>query len=132
LELRVVPETPQYVREQREATARSTVERLKALVGECKRLSNHSDQTYENLVKNPKLQALESQLQAEAKKHTNILQVQLKALLAIERMKQSQEQCTVQQHIHTIQRKVMEVTQWLQPVQDKAYQLFTEVESQGE
>jgi hypothetical protein len=25
----------------------------------------------------------------------------------------------------------MEITQWLQPVQDKAYQLFTEVESQG-
>jgi hypothetical protein len=30
-----------------------------------------------------------------------------------------------------IQRKVMEVTQWLQPVQDKACQLFTEVESRG-
>jgi hypothetical protein len=30
-----------------------------------------------------------------------------------------------------IQRKVMEVTQRLQPVQDKACQLFTEVESQG-
>jgi hypothetical protein len=25
----------------------------------------------------------------------------------------------------------MEVTQWLQPVQDKAYQLFIEVESRG-
>jgi hypothetical protein len=25
----------------------------------------------------------------------------------------------------------MEITQWLQPVQDKAYQLFTEVESRG-
>jgi hypothetical protein len=25
----------------------------------------------------------------------------------------------------------MEVTQWLQPVQDKAYHLFTEVEGQG-
>ena len=31
-----------------------------------------------------------------------------------------------------IQRKVMEVTQRLQPMQDKACQLFTEVESQGE
>jgi type II secretory pathway predicted ATPase ExeA len=30
-----------------------------------------------------------------------------------------------------LQRKVMEVTQQLQPVQDKACQLFTEVESQG-
>jgi hypothetical protein len=26
----------------------------------------------------------------------------------------------------------MEVTQWLQPVQDKAYQLFTKVEGRGE
>jgi hypothetical protein len=30
-----------------------------------------------------------------------------------------------------LQRKVMEVTQRLQPVQDKACQLFTEVESRG-
>jgi len=34
LELRVVPETPQDVRDQREETARSVVETLKALVGE--------------------------------------------------------------------------------------------------
>jgi hypothetical protein len=30
-----------------------------------------------------------------------------------------------------IQSKVMEVTQRLQPVQDKEFQLFTEVESRG-
>jgi hypothetical protein len=130
LELRAVPETPQDVRDQREATARSAVERLKALAGECKQLSNHSAQTYEKLTENPELQALESQLQ-EAKQHTEILQAQLKALSVVERMKRSQEKRTVQQQIHTIQRKVMEVTQWLQPVQDKAYQLFTEVESRG-
>jgi chromosome segregation ATPase len=76
LELRAVPETPQDVREQREATARSAVERLKALVGECKQLSNRSAQTYEKLTENPKLQTLESQLQ-EVKKHAEILQAQL-------------------------------------------------------
>jgi hypothetical protein len=130
LELRAVPETPQDVRDQREATARSAVERLKALVGECKQLSNHSAQMYEKLTENPELQALESQLQ-DAKQHAEILQAQLKALSVVERMKRSQEQRTVQQQIHMIQRKVMEVTQWLQPVQDKAYQLFTEVESRG-
>jgi hypothetical protein len=36
LELRAVLETPQYVRDQREATAYNAVERLKALAGECK------------------------------------------------------------------------------------------------
>jgi hypothetical protein len=46
-------------------------------------------------------------------------------------MKRSQEKCTAQQQIHTIQSRVMEVTQRLQPVQDKACQLFTEVESRG-
>jgi hypothetical protein len=74
LELRTVPETPQDVRNQREATAKSTVERLKALVGECKQLINHSAQTYEKIVENPELQALESQLQ-EAKQHADTLQV---------------------------------------------------------
>jgi hypothetical protein len=47
-------------------------------------------------------------------------------------MKQSQEQRTAQQKIHMIQSRVMEVTQWLQPVQYKACHLFTEVESRGE
>jgi hypothetical protein len=46
-------------------------------------------------------------------------------------MKRSQEQCTTQQQIHMLQIKVMEVTQWLQPMQDKACLLFTEVEIRG-
>jgi hypothetical protein len=66
LELHAVPETPQDVRDQREATARSTVERIKSLAMECKKLTDHSAQTYEQLTKNPELKALESQLQ-EAK-----------------------------------------------------------------
>jgi hypothetical protein len=55
LELRTVPETPQDVRDQRKATAKSVDERLKSLARECKQLSNHSSQTYENLTENPKL-----------------------------------------------------------------------------
>jgi hypothetical protein len=77
---------------------------------ECKQLSNRSAQTYENLTENPELQALESQLK-EAKQHTDTLQAQLKALSVMERMKRSQEKCTAQQQIHTIQSRVMEVTQ---------------------
>jgi hypothetical protein len=73
---------------------------------------------------------LDSQLQ-EAKYDAKNLQVQLKALSTIERMKRFPEQCTTQQQIHTLKSKVMEVSQRLQPVQEKACQLFTEVESQG-
>jgi hypothetical protein len=40
LELRAVPETPQDVRDQREATAHSAVERLKALALECKQVEH--------------------------------------------------------------------------------------------
>jgi chromosome segregation ATPase len=125
-----MPETPQDVRDQREATARSAVDRLKSLALECKQLSNRSAQTYENLTENPELQTLESQLQ-EANQHADTLQAQLKALSAVGKMKRSQEQRTAQQQIHTVQRRVMEVTQRLQPVQDKACQLFIEVESRG-
>jgi hypothetical protein len=49
----------------------------------------------------------------------------------MERMKRSQEKCTAQQQIHAIQSRVMEVTLRLQPMQDKAYQFFIEVESRG-
>ena len=47
LELHTVPDTPQDVRDQRDATARSIVERIKALAMECKQLSDCSAQTYE-------------------------------------------------------------------------------------
>ena len=57
--------------------------------------------------------------------------MQLKPLPAVERMKQSQEQCIAQQQIHTIQIKVMEVTQRLQPIQDEAFQLFIEIKGWG-
>jgi hypothetical protein len=130
LELCVVPETPQEIRDQREATAHNAVGRLKSLALECKKLSNQSAQTYENLTENPELQTLELQLQEE-KQHVDTLQVQLKALSAVDRMKRLHEQCTTQQQVHMIQSKVMEVTQRLQPVQDQACLLFTEVESQG-
>ena len=46
-------------------------------------------------------------------------------------MKRSQEQRTTQQQLHTIQSKVMEVTQRLQPVQDEACQLFEKIEGRG-
>jgi hypothetical protein len=52
-------------------------------------------------------------------------------MLVFERMKRSQEQCIAQHQVHTIQRRVMEVTQRLQPIQDEACQLFTEIEGRG-
>ena len=42
LELLIVLETPQYVRDQREETAQSVVERIKALTLECKKLTDCS------------------------------------------------------------------------------------------
>jgi hypothetical protein len=111
-------------------TAQSTVERIKALTEECKQLSSRSAQIHENLTENPELHKLESQLQ-EAKHEAEKLQVQLKALSPIEKMKWSHEQRIAQQQIHIIQSKVMEVTQQLQPLQDKACQLFIEIENQG-
>jgi hypothetical protein len=57
--------------------------------------------------------------------------MQLKALSTIEKMKRSHEKHVTQQQIHMIQSKVLEVTQQLQPLQDKACQLFLEIENQG-
>jgi hypothetical protein len=47
LELLTVPDTPQDVRDQRDATARSAVERIKNISMECKQISVHSAHTYE-------------------------------------------------------------------------------------
>jgi hypothetical protein len=47
LELQKVPSTPQDVRDQREATAHSIVERIRGLSLECQQLSIRSAQTYE-------------------------------------------------------------------------------------
>jgi hypothetical protein len=57
--------------------------------------------------------------------------VKLKLLSMVERIKITQEQHMVQQRAHAIQKKVMEVTQRLQPVQDEAYTHFEEIEGQG-
>ena len=55
LELHTVLETPQEVKDQREATARSIVERIKALTLECKQFIDRSAYTYDKLTKNPEL-----------------------------------------------------------------------------
>jgi hypothetical protein len=55
LELRIVPETPQEIRDLREATSRSVVGRLKTFALECKQLSARSAQTYETLAENPEI-----------------------------------------------------------------------------
>jgi hypothetical protein len=52
-------------------------------------------------------------------------------LTAVERMKRYQEQCAVQQHITTIQGRLMEVTQRLQLVQDEACTVFEKIEGKG-
>ena len=131
MELRTVPKTPQEIRYLREATARNAIGQLKTLALECKKLSARSTQTYENLTENPELQALEAHLQEE-KKHADTLQAQLKSLCSVDRIKRSHEKCTTQQQINMIQSKVMEVTQQLQPVQDKACILFSKIKIQGE
>jgi hypothetical protein len=95
LELQAVPSTLQEVRDQREETARSTVERIKALALECKQLNNQTAQTYEHLAEDSELRILEAQLQ-EAKQQESIVQAQLKQLTVIEKMKRLQEQCTIQ------------------------------------
>jgi hypothetical protein len=114
------------VRDQQKITSWSTIERIKEISEECKQLSRRSAQIYEN----PELHKLESRLQ-EAKYDAKKLQVQLKALSHVERMKRFPEKHTSHQQIHMLQSKVMEVSQRLQPVQEKACQLFTEVESQA-
>jgi hypothetical protein len=68
--------------------SQSAVERIKTLIVECKQLSGRSAQIYEQLYEDPELKKLESQLQ-EAKQHTDTVQVQLKLLSPIERMKRS-------------------------------------------
>jgi hypothetical protein len=55
----------------------------------------------------------------------------MKLLTVVERMKRSQEQHAVQQHITALQGRVMEVTQKLQPMQDKACKVFEEIDGQG-
>jgi hypothetical protein len=55
LELCTVPENHQDVRDQQEATSHRTVDRLKSLALECKKLRNRSTQTYENLTENLEL-----------------------------------------------------------------------------
>jgi septation ring formation regulator EzrA len=57
LELRTLPTTLRDVRNQREATARGAVERIKGLTMECKQLSDRSAQTYEKLTEDPELKA---------------------------------------------------------------------------
>jgi hypothetical protein len=73
---------------------------------------------------------LEAQLQ-EVKQQASTMKAQMKLLTAVMKMKRSHEQCTIQQQITVIQSKVMEVTQRLQPVQDKACTIFEEIEGQG-
>jgi hypothetical protein len=130
LELCTIIETPQEIRDLREATARSEVGRLKTFALECKQLSARSVQTYETLTENQELKTLEAQLQ-EAKQHADTLQMHIKTLTPVERMKRFAEQHTAQQQVHMLQSKVMEVSQRLRPIQEKACQLFAELESQG-
>jgi hypothetical protein len=78
------------VRDKREYTARSIVERMRALALECKQLSSRSAQTYEWLTEDYELKALESQLQEEKQQET-IVHAQLNPLLEVERMKRYQE-----------------------------------------
>jgi hypothetical protein len=130
LELHTIPQSPQEVCDQQELTAQSAIERIKTLATKCKQISSRSAQIYEQLSEDPELKKLESQLQ-EAKQQDDIVQAQLKLLSPIERMKRSQEQCTSQQLILTMQNRVMEVTQKLQPIQEVTYLLFEEIEGQG-
>lgn len=86
LELHAMLITLQSVRDQREEVARNTVERVRPISSECKKLSDRSAQTYEFLAKDRDPRKLEAQLR-EAKHHTSTMQGQMKLLTAVEKMK---------------------------------------------
>jgi len=90
LELQAVPSTQWEVWYQREETAQSAVQIIKALALKWKQLNSRSAQTCELLVEDPEQKTLESQLQEE-KKQVATMQVQLKPLFTVEMMKRSQE-----------------------------------------
>jgi hypothetical protein len=130
LEAQTVPSTPQEVRDQREETTKNTVVRIRALTSECKQLSDRSTQTYECLVRGSR--AKEARSTVTGGTTTSIfMQAQMKLLTMVERMKRSQEQHAVQQQITSLQGKVMEVTQKLQPVQDESCKVFKDIDGQG-
>jgi hypothetical protein len=60
LEIQEVSSTLQEVHNQREEDTKSTMGRIRALISECKQLSNRSVQTYECLVEDPELRKLEA------------------------------------------------------------------------
>jgi hypothetical protein len=93
-----VPRTPHEVRDQREESAKNTVVSIKSLTSACKNLSDRSAQTYERLTEDPELKKLEAQLQ-EAQQQAFSLQVQMKLLTIVERMKRCQEKRTIRQQI---------------------------------
>jgi len=101
LEAREVSSTPQEVRDQREETTKNTVASITALASRCKQLNDRSANTYEHLIEDPELEKLEAQLQ-EAQQQEFSLQMKMKLLTVVERMKRSWEQCTVQQKITTL------------------------------
>jgi hypothetical protein len=57
-----VPTTPWDIRDQREVTAQSAIERIREFTLECKHLSSRSAQTYESLAEDPEMRKLEAQL----------------------------------------------------------------------
>jgi hypothetical protein len=60
LEIQAVPRTPQEVRYHREETTRSTVEIIRELATECKKLSDLSAQTYDCFAKYLEMGRLEA------------------------------------------------------------------------
>jgi hypothetical protein len=94
LEIQAVPSTSQEVRDQREEASRNTVERIRALALECKKLSDRNAHTYEHLAEDLELRKLEAELH-EVKQYVSIVQAQMKLLIVVEKMKRSQEKCTV-------------------------------------
>jgi hypothetical protein len=62
LELQAMSSTLEEVQNQREETAMSVVERIRALALECKQLSDQSAQTYDHLTEDLDLRTLEAQL----------------------------------------------------------------------
>jgi hypothetical protein len=73
-----------------EEIAKSVIERVRALTSECKKISDRSVQTYENLAEDRELRKLESQL-PEAKHHVSTVQAHMNLLTTVEKMKISQE-----------------------------------------
>ena len=129
LQLRITPESPPEVREQRRKDIQALATNISDLVSSAAKLLDESVEAWEKLQKNPEVEKLQYTIK-QRQTELDVVKAEIKTLPPVQKMLKVKQSNEIQQEIEACKRKETLLVNSVQPLINEALELSSVADNQ--